>query len=220
MKQIKYLLSTILLLTPLFIHADNEKKPLGTGFEIEMEKELPGGFELEAGLEFHLCENFSDIEHYRLGVQGAYEINTWLKSIAGYHYVNIHLLEKELSDTKDWTSLHKLFAGAEGTWQLGDFAISLRELYQWNNPNTFHVLCSRLALSYDIPGTPLNANASYEIQNNLKDSFKLCQTHFKGGLGWSISENHELEISYGYFGHEFLENESAHIIGLGYKWRF
>lgn len=84
-----------------------------------------------------------------------------------------------------------------------------------------HYFRSRLQVSYDIKGVPLEPFVSYEISNNLSDGFALDKTRITVGTDWKINKKHKLSLAYLYQdGADDDSNDNIHVIDLGYKFEF
>lgn len=83
-----------------------------------------------------------------------------------------------------------------------------------------NVLRSRLQVEYDIKGVPFEPYASVEVYNDL-DGFNFKKMRYTIGGDYKINKQHSIGMYYrfqDFFGEE--KDESSHILGLGYKFKF
>lgn len=83
-----------------------------------------------------------------------------------------------------------------------------------------HVLRSRLQVEYDIKGVPFEPYASVEMYNDF-DGFKIKKMRYTIGGDYKINKKHSIGLYYRY--QDFPDkddDESTHILGVGYKFKF
>lgn len=83
-----------------------------------------------------------------------------------------------------------------------------------------NVLRSRLQVEYDIKGVPFEPYASVEVYNDL-EGFNFKKMRYTIGGDYKINKQHSIGMYYRYqdfFGAE--KDESSHILGIGYKFKF
>lgn len=78
-------------------------------------------------------------------------------------------------------------------------------------------LRSRLQVSYNIKGIPLEPYASFELSNNLCKGFSIEKRRWVVGLEYTINKRHSFDLSYIYSnGSDDDEEGNLHVISLGY----
>lgn len=216
-----YLFLLLLTLVPLSqkLYA-GEEKTVGFGFEIGVNKELPKNFDLGLFAELHTNQTFTPLEHYCIILHTGYSPISWLHIDIGYQFMDINNAENRASLPLGWIKSHRAFGGLEGTYKNKGFSISLRERYDFTSNFRNHDIRSRLALGYEFPKVPIGIGVSYEIINDLQDKFKPKQMFYRIGVEYTIKEQHTLELSGGFNGYDFQEEESGHLIELGYEFSF
>lgn len=83
-----------------------------------------------------------------------------------------------------------------------------------------HIVRSRLQVEYDIKGVPFEPYASVEMYNNL-DDFRIKKLRYTIGGDYKINKKHSIGLYYRY--QDFPDrddDESTHILGVGYKFKF
>ncbi|MBR7027896.1 MAG: DUF2490 domain-containing protein [Bacteroidaceae bacterium] len=76
---------------------------------------------------------------------------------------------------------------------------------------------SRLQVSYNIKGIPLEPYASFELSNNLREGFSIEKRRWVVGLEYTINKCHSFDLSYIYSnGSDDDEEGNLHVISLGY----
>lgn len=84
-----------------------------------------------------------------------------------------------------------------------------------------HYLRSRLEVSYNTRHCPIDPFVSFETSNNLAGGFSSDKQRYSVGADWTLSKQHALSLAYIYkHGSDDDDNGNAHIISLGYKFKF
>ena len=78
-------------------------------------------------------------------------------------------------------------------------------------------LRSRLQVSYNVKGIPLEPYASFEVSNNLRDGFSLKKRRYIVGLDYTLAKRHTFGLSYVYSNGVDDDSEgNLHAISVGY----
>ena len=84
-----------------------------------------------------------------------------------------------------------------------------------------HYLRSRLGVEYNIKHCAWTPYASYELSNNLSESFHLDKKRLTLGAEWKITKQHRLDFAYVYDnGADDDARSNDHAISLSYKFKF
>ncbi len=148
-----------------------------------------------------------------------------------------------------WSARYRTFAAVTGDMDFGRFNVSLRERWQftyrdkytttrdnytkaneYNNTTdveraskSYHVLRSRLAVSYDIAHCPLKPSVSAEFFNSLNDSWRMEKVRYACGVTWKVTKRHSLDLTYYYQtvnGEDDEDDINTHYLSVGYKFKF
>ena len=78
-------------------------------------------------------------------------------------------------------------------------------------------LRSRLQVSYNIKGLPLEPYASFEVSNNLREGFALEKRRWTVGMEYTINKRHTFGLSYVYSnGTDDDDEGNLHAVSVGY----
>lgn len=85
-----------------------------------------------------------------------------------------------------------------------------------------HYLRSRFKAEYNIKGCPLTPFATYEIANNLAESFDIVRHRFTLGSEWNINKQHTISAAYLHqIGSSDNDNEAPlNILDISYTFKF
>ena len=83
-----------------------------------------------------------------------------------------------------------------------------------------HKLRTRLQVSYDIKGCPLEPFAEVEIYNELDNDFALDKVRYTVGTDYKINKKNKLKVYYRYQDCVDIDKVSGHVLGLGYAFEF
>ena len=108
------------------------------------------------------------------------------------------------------------------TYPMGgmEFMTFSQEMDQKGHKNA-HYLRSRLLVSYNVRGVPLEPFVSYELSNSLTDGFSLDKRRFSVGADYKIKKKYKISLAYLY--QNGADDDSAddiHVIDLGFKVEF
>lgn len=101
-----------------------------------------------------------------------------------------------------------------------EFMTFRQEMDQKGHKNA-HYLRSRLLVSYNVRGVPLEPFVSYELSNSLTDGFSLDKRRFSVGADYKIKKKYKISLAYLY--QNGADDDSAddiHVIDLGFKVEF
>lgn len=86
------------------------------------------------------------------------------------------------------------------------------------------LLRSKLTVSYNVKGLPLEPFASADYANGLGASTEVSKWRFTGGMDYTLAKQHKFSLWYRYTTRDHAgdnDDETAgHLIGLGYKFSF
>ncbi len=147
------------------------------------------------------------------------------------------------------TPRYRAYAALTGSYTIARLKISLRERYQYTfrsaytatrdyytaagdynystdvrrGARSYHVLRSRLQVSYNIRHCPVTPYASAEIYNSLTDKFNTRKLRYSVGAEWKVNKQNALSLSWTYQdvrGEDGDDDANTHLIGVGYTLRF
>lgn len=209
-------------------------------------------FSLGGEIEMRTRNNFKTFDRWAVALNASYKATQWLKLNAGYVLLinNYHEKTRFHSDNSlntwqpsYWNAAHRVYASATATAQLGRFAISLRERWQYTyRPTTTqqrydfddmewkdkeiesksrHLLRSRLKVDYDIPKCKIDPFASVECFNDMS----LDKTRYTIGVEWKFLKNQSIDLFYRYQDVRLNDatdssDDDMHSIGLSYNLKF
>lgn len=105
----------------------------------------------------------------------------------------------------------------------GDIDYTLREGYpesetDYKKHKEKQYLRSCIKAEYNISGCPVSPYASFEISNNLTESFSLDKRRYSVGADWKIVKGQHLSFGYVYTnGNDDDDEGNLHVIELSYK---
>ena len=83
-----------------------------------------------------------------------------------------------------------------------------------------HKLRSRLQVSYNIKGCPLEPFAEVEVYNQLDNSFAYDKIRYTVGTEYKIDKKNKLKAYYRYQDSADIDEVGGHVLGLGYAFEF
>ena len=83
-----------------------------------------------------------------------------------------------------------------------------------------HKLRSRLQVSYNIKGCPLEPFAEVEVSNQLDNSFAYDKIRYTVGTEYKIDKKNKLKAYYRYQDSADIDEVGGHVLGLGYAFEF
>lgn len=137
---------------------------------------IADGFHLEIQEEGRFCDSFTTFEKSYTTVGLSYKILPFLKVGASYSYI-LALKDGEEGTDAFWRTRSRFSGDITGTVHAGYLKFSLRERFQYTHPNydvnvyqrpeNLMALRSRLKVSYELPGKPLEPYVSAELRHQL-----------------------------------------------------
>lgn len=237
-----YILTFLLLLGSLNMQSQNNNPC--SWMSIGVIKCLSPDFNIESIGELRTNPNFDNIDRLIWKVTATYELNDFFKFGCEYNFINTHVQSSTFSDHYSipgyWYSRHRLGVYVIGRYKHRNLSVSLRERYQYTyrpeknvdrydtedsnlylkylvKSNCKNVLRSRIKIDYSINNTPFSPYIFYElfhIQNGLE------KTRYSNGTIFKINESNFLDIYYRFQNFCKSDQNSDHIIGIGYKYKF
>ena len=83
-----------------------------------------------------------------------------------------------------------------------------------------HKLRTRLQVSYNIKGCPLEPFAEVEIYNELDNAMALDKVRYTVGTDYKINKKNKLKVYYRFQDYAGIDEVSGHVLGLGYAFEF
>jgi hypothetical protein len=175
-----------------------------------------------------------------------YKIVKALKVSTGYTFIYQH---EESETTKKgnivsdyWQPKHRFTFDLTGSYDWNRFSFSLRERYQMTHRTeksvakygsdgvtqksdelieaaTKHVLRSRLEAEYNIKKSRFTPFASVEFYNSLQEGFDLKKTRYTIGSDYKLNKKNVFSLYYRYIDKSDSDEQSGHVIGVGYKFK-
>lgn len=86
------------------------------------------------------------------------------------------------------------------------------------------LLRSKLTISYNVKGLPLEPFVSADYANGLGASTEVSKWRFTGGMDYTLAKQHKFSLWYRYTTRDHADDNddeaAGHLIGLGYKFSF
>ncbi len=125
----------------------------------------------------------------------------------------------ELTDEPFWTVTtdgQTRYFSEEPTAFNGDYyAMTTTERLKASKHRLY--LRSRLQVSYNVKGIPLEPYASFEVSNNLRDGFALKKRRWTAGVEYTLNKRHTFGVAYIYNNGADDDNEgNLHAVSIGY----
>jgi len=223
MARIKIVLIFICFLFVSHVMAQDE---FGSSMSVEVTKKILPGLNISLEEDFRLRDNLQTVDRFSTTVELSYRFNPFIKVGGAYNLINYN------HPKKDWEVRHRYYFYATGTYRIDRFTLSLRERFQSTyrvgvsetatraNPKLY--LRSRLQVEYDIRKCKFEPFASIELYNTLNDPQKneLDRLRYTVGSKYKLTKKSEFNLFYRYISFTDEEENSSHMIGLGYSYKF
>ncbi len=217
---------TLLLLTFLFMLPrvlPGQQKDFQTWWELDLHRDLSGGFELAAELEQRFSNNSLQYDRTLLTVTGNYTLNRYFGLEAGVRAAAVRDLERRMQ------SRFRAHGDAIGRYEFRGVELSLRMRFQYGFDDIISlgdfrdnnmVNRNRLKLEHHIFGTRITLFGSMESWHLLNGfpSLLTYKMKYSGGLEYGLNFQSRLTIRY------ILEDEfnvknprQLYILLLGYR---
>lgn len=175
-----------------------------------------------------------------------YKIIKYLKATAGYTYIH-QQVETEITKKGNiipsyWQPKHRASFALTGSYDLAGFSFSLRERYQYTyrvgqsvkkydsdgvtpkndeiiDAKHKHVLRSKAEVEYKIGKSGFTPYVSCELYNLLEAGFGIEKTRWTAGCSYKINKKNSVELYYRYIDGNDGDEDSGHVIGVGYKFK-
>ena len=233
---------------PLGAYGQSGGSDMGIWTEIGVEKKVNKKVSLGLDAELRTDNDASRASRWAVGVDGDYKFSKWLKGSVGYNFLydrrdkyTYHADGSLNKYARYWTPRHRFHADLTGSWNLGQWELSLRERWQYtyrpehtisgrydydqeafdNEPKTYsgtgkHVLRSRLQVS--------RALGKWEPYANIElyNGWALEKVRYTAGIDLGLTKHHKLGA---YYRFQTTHNDSdeepdMHILGVSYKYKF
>ena len=216
----------------------------GVWTSLAAKKKLSKAWTLSAEGEYRTRDGLSATERWAASLGATYRVASWLKADAGYTYIYSNH-ESEVTKKGNiipayWYSRHRLTASLTGSLDLGRFALSLRERWQYTyRPECSvpkydgddgsqkadevvkgkgkNVLRSRLQAEYNIAKCRFTPFASCELYHSGDG---LEKTRWTVGTEYKINKKNGVEVYYRYQNKNDDDEANGHVLGIGYTIKF
>jgi len=209
-----------------FVFQARAQDEFGTSMEVKVSKKIIKGLQFSLEEEFRLRENMGTTDRFSTTAELSYKVIDYLKIGGAYNLINYN------HEKKGWEIRHRYYFYATGSYTFNRFTLSLRERFQSTyrvgveetakraNPKLY--LRSKLEIEYDIRKSPFEPYASVELYNTLNDPQKneIDRVRYTGGCKYKLNKQHALQLYYRYVSYADDEENSKHLIGLGYSFKF
>jgi hypothetical protein len=192
-------------------------------------------------------DELSGVGRWSLSAGVDYKLFKPLKVAAGYAYLR---QKYDLSFTRKgnmipsyWANKHRFYFSLTGELSFHRFTFSLREQYQYTyrqeqtvakyaadgvtpKPDELlaakskNILRSRLEVEYNIRKSHFTPFVSFEIYNSLSNAFDLDKIRYTVGSSYKFNNHHSVELFYRYIDRSDDDDNSNHVIGAGYTFKF
>lgn len=196
--------------------------------------------------EYRTNNNLSGCERWTASAGLEYKPLRWLKLSADYKYIHRHVesrVTKKGNIVSDyWQPRHRAGIAVTGSYRWNRFTFSLRERYQytyhtaqtaakWDGDDgsaksdeqieakSKHILRSRLKMEYNIRKSKFTPFASGEFYHTPAAGFAYEKTRLTLGTEYKINKKHSMSAFYRYVDSKDEDENSKHVIGIGYKFK-
>ena len=207
----------------LLPQVQGQQKDFQTWWELDLRKDLAGGFELAAELEQRFRNNSLQYDRTLVTLAGSYAVNDYLDLETGIRAVAVQDREQRIQ------SKFRAHADAIAHYSLSGIDLSFRTRFQYGfddivdlgyfRINTL-VNRNRLKLEHHLFGTRMTLFGSVESWHLLNDPTAGCtyKMRYSGGLVYELNFVSRLKVRY------ILEDEfnvknplQSHVLLLGYR---
>ena len=221
-----------------------QAQDFGIDVTIGVKKKIVKGLNVSLEGTVATQDKSSELDKLEIQAEIAYRPVKYVKIDAGYSFIERykprHTTDGGNTVMAYWSPRHRAFGSVAGILPVGDFAISLRERYQFTHRSRVtadkydadgdpmadkvvaaqdaHILRSRLQFEWDVHGIPLTPYVSVEPHNDLADSFALDKLRCTVGADYVLDKKHTLSLFYRYDYEP--DDDDMHLIGLGYEFKF
>jgi hypothetical protein len=199
---------------------------------VDISKKWKNGLTLAFEEEYRLRNNLLTTDKFQSTVELGYKFNPFFSAGVSYTLINYYHPRNDEHAHNYWEFRHRFNVFAEGEYEWNRFTFSLRERLQTTyrildtlssakiNPKL--ILRSKVSLSYNIRGLPLEPYATVEWFNLLNGNVPFSNEKYRLAAGMKYKVNKKWSVKAGYlFAAETDEEdgEQGHILtlGLGYK---
>ncbi|MDH6358344.1 DUF2490 domain-containing protein [Parabacteroides sp. PF5-9] len=198
----------------------------GSSMSVELTKKILPDFHISLEEDFRMRDNLQTVDRFSTTVELSYRFNSLLKVGGAYNLINYN------HPKKSWEVRHRYYFYATAAYRIERFTLSLRERFQSTyrvgisetekRANPKHYLRSRLQITYDIRKSKFEPFASIELYHTLNDPTGngLDRVRYTGGSAYKLNKQNELSLYYRYVSYADDEENSRHMIGLGYSFKF
>ena len=199
-------------------------KDWSTKFKGDSTLIIPDGMEplfyKKRGYDFNYYDTYTELRHrLTASVQASYEIGQFKFSLR-------EMYQYTYTDSTDYavyryryanTSRDKAWADKKGYTKVPSENYYLRTDTDGKPASSSNVLRSRISIDYNIPHWKYDPFISYELFNNLDNSFKAEKSRITAGVDFSFKKKHDFEIAYMWQNQHDDDEPAGSFICLSYK---
>lgn len=199
----------------------------------EVSKKFTNGLKLNIEEEFRLRNDLRTMDKFETSIGLEYGLTSFLNAGVSYSLINYFHPRDDFHEHNFFETRHRFNVYGEGEYTLGRFDLTLRERIQGTyrvldslstaKINPKYVLRSKLGLTYNIKGLPLEPFAFLEFFNALdRGSNALEFKSYRWSTGLKYTFNKKVSVKLGYLFTSDVDSDEADrsnvlTIGLGYK---
>lgn len=196
--------------------------------------------------EYRTHDGLSSTQRWSGTIGLDYKAFPFLKLTGGYTYIHQHtgreITKKGNIIPPYWQPKHRAFLAVTGSYKWKRLTFSLRERYQYTyrteqyvtkldddgitpkddelmESKSKHILRSRLEVEYNIKNSRFTPFATYELYNSLSNGLALDKSRYTVGTDYKFNKKHSVNLFYRYIDKTDDDEDSGHIIGIGYKFK-
>jgi len=210
---------------------------------VNAEKELNSRWSLGAEVEYRSRDNLKSADRWSWGVEGSYQIASWLKATAGYTLLDDHHYKEHSGGTiysDYWGIRHRFNVSLTGSVNWGKFTFSLRERWQYSYRPEKTAQCYETGTGTEAGEKVYSGKGKNVWRNRIQVKMKLSQMfrpyvnaestvakelekiRYNFGTELRLDKHNSLDIKYIYqhmYG-EANDEPDRHVIGIGYTYKF
>lgn len=196
--------------------------------------------------EYRSSDKFEGTERWTASAGLDYKLCRYVKFSGQYSFIYRHVDERITGKgnivSGYWQPRQRFALAVTGTYRIARFTFSLRERYQFTHHKSMfvhkfdgdngkpkddefiegkdkQVLRSRIKVDYSVRKSGFTPFFSVELYNDLR-RFTYEKTRISVGTEYSFNKHNAIEVYYRYINYKEVEDNSRHVIGLGYQYKF
>lgn len=233
MKHTQARLFTFQLLFLISISVSAQVVDYGFWSSVGLSKKIKNGISLSLEEEYRMRENISVMDKSMTTLDLSYKLCSFLKAGTSYTMINYNHPASSFNSSEYWELRHRYNFYLQGSYKFNRLELSLRERFQSTNrvgvsqtltrANPKQLLRTKLDLSYNVKGLPLNPYAYCEWHQSLNNPMGngLAEMRYSAGLEYDFTKKISLKGGYLYSsGTEDDVDQIGHIFNLGLNYNF